>query len=483
VRRTIVSLLALLPSVTGCNCDDNLGALKASVQVMPSQLDFGSLEIGSMKQLPLTLKNVGTFTLTIDSYTADAPFIAPSETGTIATGTTATVLVGFKPTALGAAMGNLVIVDSYMKVPMVTVPLTGTGIQAAVKVDPLMIDFGDVLWDPRPMPGTTTVALHRTVTVTNPGTDKFDLTSIALVDDGGGTFTMNPMGVQKTYAPNDSASFDVAYYPKALGATTGKVEIKTNAPGGADIMVSLAANAVGPVLQICAKTSSQTAETCTTNGALPHLQFQVDPHGMDSGSFRVLNTGTRPLTISQTYLAIPMQGALTFNPAIPSSTPIIVMPNGSTSWTVTYAPPDFSSTAVVIGFVSDSVFAQPNSLRIDGRVRSPTIEVDPEIATFNLFAGTPSDTTVRIHDCGDSPLTLGTISGMQTSGQMGAISFQNLPSNMTLQPENPCPGAGGVGFVIHVGAAPAGMYTAEVNVPSDDPNRPLVQVMITVRLQ
>jgi hypothetical protein len=180
--RARLLILALFP-VAACTCDDSLGELNGALEVIPPELDFGSVPRDLAKELPLTLKNRGLFPLTVEKFVTTAPFIASTVTSTIiGTGSQIKVMAAFKPSELGMASGTLEIHSDDPKVPVTLVPMTGVGIEAAVTVDPSIIDFGDVLW----VAGDTRE--HVTVTVSNPGTDSFDLTALELSDSAMGSF-------------------------------------------------------------------------------------------------------------------------------------------------------------------------------------------------------------------------------------------------------------------------------------------------------
>ena len=86
-------LLALL-AAAGCECSDSITAVKGSIATDPTALDFGSVPLGAEKRLSLSIRNRGSFTLTITGFEAAAPFVAPTATGTIGTAAPRVVEVG-----------------------------------------------------------------------------------------------------------------------------------------------------------------------------------------------------------------------------------------------------------------------------------------------------------------------------------------------------------------------------------------------------
>jgi hypothetical protein len=478
VRARATRLIRLLPFVltfAGCNCGDQLAILNASVVVKPMTLDFGKVGLGGTKQMQLSLHNKGSFVLNIKGFSANAPFIAPTEMATLAPGGTSTVSAGFLPTELGDKMATLTISTNDPKAPSVTVPMTGTGIQASVKVDPPVVDFGEQLWN------STFVAPSVTVTVSNPGTDNFDCTAVNLTEDGGGAFKMTPMTVVKTYKPNDSATFVVTFNPKVMGSVSGAVHINTTAPDGADITVPLKANAVGPVMKVCGNIENMP-EMCTDMGH-PILKFLIDKNMTQSGSVRVENTGNRDLTIGSVLITGP-SSAFSFMPSAPSMSSIVVMPNQSTPWSVTFAPIDYMFDSFIMTFATDAA-VPTQSIRIEGRVKQPTIQVVPSRITMSIGGMvTTSQVPVGIFNCGDTPLMLGAITMMQTAGPVaGALSIDSAPIAGTLiQPQtcttNPPNVPAGATFNVDFNAMANGTYMGTVTVPSDDPLNPTSTVSV-----
>jgi hypothetical protein len=440
-------------------------------------LDFGKVGLGGTKSLPLTIHNKGAYSLKIESFVTDAPFIGPTTTPTLAPGASVMVDVRFLPTALGDQAGQLSIATSDPKAKSVVVPLSGTGIQASVTVDPAMLDFGDVLFNAATQP------MSLMVKVTNPGTDSFMLTSLQLTDSGSGAFTLDPGMAQKAYGPGESNTFSVSFLPKAMGLVTGAVHIQTTAPNGADITVPLRGKAVGPVMQICANLDGMP-ETCTTNGGHPILHFVVDHAMTGGGQIRVLNTGDRDLTIAQT-LVTGNAPSFMFTPSAPSMSTTVIMPGQDSKWQVTFAPPAYAFESFILSFVSD---AQPptGSLRIDGRVKQPTIRVCPTMVTMSV-AGNPNPmmVPVSIYSCGDTPVVLGMISSMQTGGPVPALSIDSAPNPGTsITPQScatdPCTSgmASPATFNIDFAGSTNGTYMSTVVVPSNDPTSPMVTITV-----
>lgn len=475
--RARLLIIACFP-LASCTCDDELGELNSAIEVIPPELDFGMVARDFEKDLPLTLKNKGLFPLTVDMFAASAPFLPPTVTSTIiGTGSQVKVMAGFKPSELGMQEGMLEIHSDDPKAPVVTVPMRGIGIEAAVKVDPSVVDFGEVLW-------LQNSALEmRTVTVSNPGSDSFDLTALELADAAMGSFALDPGDAMKTYAPGESGTFVVSYRPNARVMVEGSVRIATTTRMAPEIIIPLRGKGVGPEINICAQPPGGM-ETCTERGEIPRLHFDDIPINTAAmGTIRVKNTGDRDLTIIN---AMPTSNApeFTYSPSIPAMN-LVIPPGMEDSWSVTYSPIDYAFDAVLLAFASNdarSPMVVPRSVDIRGGVRSPRIRVQPGSLTFSHTGNVEhGETHVRIYNCGGENLTItNNVQMNQTGGPGPALSLMNGPTaGTTIMPQPMCDqGPAGAEMIVVFDTMTDGNYTGEVEIDSNDPT--MMQTIVRV---
>lgn len=464
---------ALLTLAAGaCTCDESLGTLEGKLDVQPSALDFGDVPVGAEKQLELTLTNRGSFVLDIEGLETSPPFIAPVLTATLAPSGETKVMIAFRPASVGAQSGKLVIRANDPDAPEVEVPLSGTGIEAAVVVDPLVVDFGEVLWTNATQPE------QRTVTVTNPGTDTFELTTLELTGDGGGAFTLDPQQAVKSYGPGESGTFTVNFLPNRMGLAEGTVTLRTTAPQGEEIVVTLRGTGVGPEMDVCTQVAGG-AELCASRGEEPRLDFGPLDLGQSAmGTLRVLNTGTRDLT-AEGAVQGPAQD-FAFAPSPSAVGQIVIPPGQDRRFEVTYTANDYAFDSILIPFGSNAAMRTTALVRAEGRVRRADISLVPTMITLSLQQGSQSDeVTVEIHNCGTAPLSIGAISSRQTSGPAQAFSLADVPAPGTMIPPGMCPqGTAGASFRILFNSAINGTYNAEVSVGSNDPLDPTATVQV-----
>lgn len=457
----------------GCSCDEQIVGLQGALEVDPPTVDFGKIPVGGEGAQSLTLRNTGTFVLTIEGFEAGAPFVAPTVTTTLAPGRETTVEARFRPTAIGDAMGTLSVRTDDPDAPVTEVMLLGEGIEAAVRVEPLTVDFGEVLWV------TDTARLTREVTITNPGTDSFELTAVELAEDAGGAFGLDPRDVVRTFGPGDTGTIEVSYLPVAMGAAMGSVRLQTTAPTAPEVVVTLLGAAVGPVMEVCAGPLGN--EACTADGGTPELDFGPVPlNTMSTGAIRILNVGDRDLDVQGELLGSP--GEIAFAPTFTSLGSFTVPAGSEQRVDVTYAPTDYQFDAVNVSLTANAAQRPSQVVPVRGEVPKPIIQVIPRSLNFRVQGGVDmSQAPVKVINCGTLDLTLtGNITINQTGGPAGAFTLMNVPPpGTTVAPSAVCdPTATGPQFMVVFTPSDVGQYSAEIEVTSDDPNDPSVLVEI-----
>jgi hypothetical protein len=469
-----------------CQCEDGLDVLKASVVLEPEQLDFEQVPLDSTKLLSLKIWNKGSFVLNVSEFRTDTPFIPPTLSATIGIGQHREIVVGFKPSSLGAISGNLSFKTSDPDAPTVIVPLKGVGIQAAITVDPELVDFGDVLWKSK-----SPDAEIRTIKISNPGSDSFDLTSLTLTDDGQGVFSLDPMTAQTNYAPEHEEEISISFAPQSKGMHSGTLEILNTTPSRPSIVVPLMGKAVGPILNLCARVDGG-AELCSQSGDIPRVDLGfVDPNATGHGRVRVVNEGDRDLNIDQTLISgTGSQAFFTFSPTVVEDEQIQLSPGQEKSWNVTFVPDNYQPGIIFMSFTTNasnndaSMVSGANSVRIDAKVGKPTIQVKPERVTFShVGAIDRGETKIRIFSCGTFDLVLADISIRNISGPAQAFTLENIPSNgTTIAPQTNCEDGSAVAmqeFEVVFAASIPGTYRAEAMINSNDPNKPTVTIEIS----
>ncbi len=189
------------------------GPPSGSIDLIPSRLDFGSVELGAWKDLTLTIRNNGEGPLTVTGLTSSSPQflqVASQLPFVLQAGEEKGVTVRFQPSAAGARTATLTVASDDPERLTVDVPLSGTGVEPApeepeISVSPSTLDFG----------GVVVVALPpetQTLTVSNQGDGKLIVLSI-VSDDFQFSVTASTT-IPFTVLPGSSRDVDIRFLPR-----------------------------------------------------------------------------------------------------------------------------------------------------------------------------------------------------------------------------------------------------------------------------
>ncbi len=382
----------------------------------PAALAFGTQRIGTTSAAQtVTLTNSGTAPLAISGFTAPPGFIVTPTAFpvTVLPGGHAKFTVKFAPATASIANGPLVVTSDAAASPT-TIALTGTGVQALVAATPPSHDFGDILV------GATSNPI--TITLTNPGSDAYKVTSIALP----APFVRTAMTLPATIAPNGSLSFDVTFKPTAHVAAVATVSIATDAGFSG---VVLTGRGVAPLL-----TATPTP-----------LAFGAIALGQSATlTLALANPGDAPLTVSGVDLA----GAnaadfvITNGPALPAT----IAAGTALSLSVVLTPADHGVRSAQLTATSDALGAPTVVIPFSGRGQGPDVSVAPDVLAFGAsnVGVTPAAKVVTVSNDGETALVVSaiTLSGATTTdfattaalpltvapGDTATVSFTFTPS-------------------------------------------------------
>jgi hypothetical protein len=222
------------------NADYNLLELQRAT---PPTFGFANTSVGSTSSNPqsVQLVNIGNRTLTGTVALSDTTnfkqafnqtsFADCSSSISLAPGATCNISVSFTPQSAETFNAALTIADNG-KLGTQTVPLTGTGVTAAVQVSPAVLDFGSI-----PLADTASKAL--TVTNTGTGTLTVDPSS----NGRGAVITGNTCGAG--IGAGKSCTLEVEFKPVQLGLNTNTITIQTNGTTNPQVPVRGTATGVG----------------------------------------------------------------------------------------------------------------------------------------------------------------------------------------------------------------------------------------------
>jgi hypothetical protein len=191
----------------------------------------------------VTVTNTGGSALAISSITAagtDGSMFPMSENcpTSLAAGASCTLTIYFKPTAVGACSGQIVLADS---VGTQTVALTGTGLSSggtpAVSLSNTSIYMGTEYVGKKSSPGY--------VTVTNTGSGTLTFTSVVVAGTNSTSFPISN-DCPATLAAGASCKLVVYLAPTATGARGGEIIMYDNAGSGSQT-VTLTGTGLAPL--------------------------------------------------------------------------------------------------------------------------------------------------------------------------------------------------------------------------------------------
>jgi hypothetical protein len=236
----------------------------AQLAAAPTSLSYPNTSVGqSSNSQSVTLTNIGNAFLSITNVQVTGDFSQTNNCALpLATNTSCSVNIVFKPTAGGARIGLLTITDTLQSGSQ-TVSLAGVGTQASLALTPETLSFSNV---PLQQPSAA-----QQVTVSNTGNAPLTITAFQVTED-----YQQTNNCPSTVAAGSSCSVNVVFTPSATGARPGSLtvvnsagvtESVTLAGTGSDFSLTAASNtdSVKPGL-----TATYTIAASEVGGSFPN---------------------------------------------------------------------------------------------------------------------------------------------------------------------------------------------------------------------
>ncbi len=387
--------------------------------------NFGSVLVGSSTSLIFTITNSGDanliLTLPITFTGVDAAqftVTAPPTSPVLPAGST-TFTVRFAPVAGGAKAAALQIVNNDSNEGIFDINLLGTGLAPEIAIsqppgtdlpDGGAKNFGVVLV------GAST---NLTFTITNSGDANLILT-LPITFDGvdASLFTVTTPPTTPVI-PGGSTTFIVRFAPLSPGVKTAGLHLVNNDGNESPFDLTLTGTAVAPEIAV-----EQPVGTNLADGG--GKDFGTVLVGTSTSlTFTIRNTGSANLTLT---LPITFDGANAslFTVTTPPTSPVI--PGGSTTFTVRFAPLSPGVKTAGLHFANNDGDENPFDLALTGTGIAPEIVVEQPVGT-NLadgggkdfgpvLVGTSTSLTFTLRNTGSANLNLTlpiTIDGVDAS--------------------------------------------------------------------
>jgi Abnormal spindle-like microcephaly-assoc'd, ASPM-SPD-2-Hydin len=231
----------LLPILTVSNATVNVVAnpIPPDIDVNPVASDFGAVPVGGSITRTFTVRNRGARSLSVTRSSLmgmnanQFSFVSGGGAFTLTSGQSREVVVRYSPTSPGSKSAILFFLSNDPDETLFYVPLTASTAAPDIDVQPLSVDFGDVL---------VGSMVSRTLVIRNTGNAPLHLTQFGL-DGHQNQFAYN-IGLLAILDPGQSANVTVYFNPTTEGAKNASLIIHSNDPDEVAVTVSLAGRGV-----------------------------------------------------------------------------------------------------------------------------------------------------------------------------------------------------------------------------------------------
>ncbi|MHB1847291.1 MAG: choice-of-anchor D domain-containing protein, partial [Deltaproteobacteria bacterium] len=374
------------------------------IAAIPPTLDFGKVQVGTRKTLPVQFSNLGKSPATVQLLSPlgaqAADFSSSGQGGALQPGQTVTVQVTFEPALVGPASATLPYAFCQGCVP-IDVQLTGVGIDGQLTLSPSPVAFGSV---PKGQSAT------RTLTAQNPGSAPIALVGLATQSGASNVFSLSGLppsfpGTPLSLAPGQSTTFVVAYSPQ-------------NPAGDADALVA--------TYRVVGVPDRQVQDALSGNELLTPCSLAIQPPALDFGTdnlgqaltlqVTLRNSGQTACAVSAVALGTGTDPAFALDPNAPTS--LSVAPGGSSAISVTFDPQSTNTplqhTGTLTFQTSDAAHPAVN-VPLTGALSTSslvpcTLAVKPTALDFgNVAANQPATLSVTLTNGGEIACQLSAI--------------------------------------------------------------------------
>ncbi|MBI4817468.1 MAG: choice-of-anchor D domain-containing protein [Deltaproteobacteria bacterium] len=462
-----ITLISLGLLVGACGDDVTVTELAAKLEVDPTALDLGGVQIGTEKTGRIRVKNTGEGVLKLKgvvpagdldpafTFTLDALEVPPNSE--------ANLDVTFKPTELGERLGALVVQPNDSKLTDVPVTIRATGVTASLEVEPTTLSFGNVVVD-------TTKTLSATVKNTSavPAFVQLDLASNIKLCVGSGadssTYCVRPPAGADSdgafeLAPNTSVTLDITFQPTVAGfVERGRLRLRGCEQASCEAEIRF--DGVG----------IEQGFLCTP----PTLEFgQVNPGSCVTKEARCENIANEQVTIVGWRKAD--IGGTSSSPdfSVEAFTGAQVLGEGdSVAVDVTYCPNDLGNDRGSLELETDNPDPRRKYVIVEltGTGGGPDIQVQPlEINFGQVSLIAPARRTLSITNVGFDTLAITEI--VMDALSTGAFRSPNADADSI-------PVGGFRGLVVEFQPIAEGPVESEVVIKSNDQDEPELRVKV-----
>jgi hypothetical protein len=403
-------------------------AQEPEIRVDPTNINFGSVEIGQSLDKNLKIYNDGGATLQIFNIVSSDPQFTVSSYSNVGPSSNITVKVNFEPVSQGVKTGTLSIITNDLDEPVLIVALQGTGTLTPVpdiRLSTSSLDFGEVQLNN---------SLDKSFQIFNDGGASLQISSIT---SSSSHFSILPYN--SNVGPGAYINVTVRFAPLSTGTKVGNVTVKSNDPDESTKILSVQGRGVAaPVPDIRLSTSS--------------INFgEVQIGNSSDKTFNIYNDGNAILTISSIVSNNAQFTILGYGS---------VAPGGMSTVTVRFSPVSVGTKTGNITITSNDPDEPTKSLSVQGigvTVPVPDIRISPESLVYgDVPVGDSLDKAFKIYNDGNSILQISSITS--NSSHYSVQGYSNV--------------APGSFIIVIVRFTPlsTGTKTGNITIKSNDPD-------------
>ncbi len=435
----------------------------SEIEITPSTLAFGEVQVGGVRARLVTVSNAGTKDLTITAFTIENAGSSafsldhgPKPPVHIAPGASTTLSIIYRPTAVGAAAGTLRVASNALNASEGTVVLRGSGVPSPtpqIEVDPSSLTFGEVQ-----VRTDQDVTVTKSVAIRNVGTAPLTLSALRI---DLAEFTLGQgLTVPVTIAAEAAVTIEVRYRPRNIGTVTGTLRITSDAAHTREATVALSGKGVAAAV-------SQISVTPT------RLDFGEAAVGQDQTLAVIIrNSGTADFTLSRLVVAGDASAAFTVQAA--PTLPVTLAPGATGTVQIRYRPSTASTVTGTLQVNSNASNRPRVTVSLNGTgvaASQPQITVTPTLVDFgNVRVGQTETSQVRVTNAGTADLTLTRL----TVGGDDALALGTAPT-----PPAPLAPKATVTVEVRYRPSRAGTVTGTLRVDSNASNTPRVTIPLS----
>ncbi len=440
--------------------------------------DFGTVLVGTNTSRTFTITNLGDADLTGLNITLDGAdstmfTVTTNAVGPVGTNSATTFTIQFAPISAGVKTAALHIASNDSDENPFDIALTGTGTVVVVGApeiaveQPLNTNIND---DGSKDFGSVSVGSSTSLSFTLKNTGDSDLTVFGLSIDGAdaSVFTITAIPAVLVGGPSGSTSFTVEFAPDSAGLKTAALHIASNDgdENPFDIMITGTGTVGAGTPEIAV--AQPVGANINDGGSKNFGSVLVGTN--TSLTFTITNLGTADLT----GLAIILDGADAGMFTVTTNAVSPVVPNGTTTFTVRFAPTSVGAKNAALHIANNDSDENPFDITITGTgtvvvVGAPEIAVAQPVGSNINDGGSKNFGSVLVGT--NTSLTF-TITNLGTADLTGlAINLEGADAAMftvTTNAVSPVGPNSATTFTVRFSPTSAGAKTAALHIASND---------------